>query len=539
MELTGQPNEKAFCPHCTVIGKDSWRNSPVCEQGQAVSDLSKWKAEHAARCKNPTFRWMGVSPGKLLYCPCMLHCKNRVVERLLASLYRNLCFRSKSEAKGKVLLAKIQEKLATTHFGFKVIKVNVTYKVYGCVGNHANKLIQAMPSIIPELYDLNDPDEKAESDRTVKIWQLWGRIDNTACRQTTEALRLSPLLKPTKGGGETPFQLMCNEFFALFAETYTFDRLNADHEVKINSNWYIHLAVCHLNEILQAVGSLRDYTQQGFESHNSLMKRVWRRCTNHDGRVGKHRVKQDSLKQIFDWVLLVREGDAEGLSRPMQTNMKRNYEEGNRYYGTVLKHDLTGKDYVVPKGMLLVDLALELECDYPALCRALNTKNGKGGWSSCSGWRVEGAVIDHGDATGKAVYGGSCPEYSKEIKVEGFLSMCEEWGGEEEEDEYEDDLDDEEDEDEDMGAEEDGVEAASAAVAAEALAKALAVYVNTIPSKDMLQKKKMNELKDIAARLNVRAKIGMNAGRKIAWIESIHDERSRRLQLAQPQPQLD
>jgi hypothetical protein len=515
---TGAMTDKHFCPMCTIQGFECWRNSSHPERAGGVSDLDKWKAEHAHRHKNPTFRWMGVSPGKLVYCPCMLHCKNRVVERLLASLYRNLICYNKNETVAKRLEETIRTKLSTTHFGFTVIKKDVTYRVYGCVGNHANKLLQFMPSVIPGLFDLNNDKQKEEAARTVQMWEVWAKIDNAASRQTDEALKGTSLLD---GGANSPFQAMCNEFYDLFSATYCFDRNNVDHDVRINSNWYMHLVVCHLNEVLQDVGSLRDYSQQGFESNNSLMKRVWRRCTNHSGAVGKNKVKQDALRQMFDWVLLVREGDAEGLEREKQGNMKRNYEHGNRYFGTTLTNDKTGESFVIPKGPLLVELAKSLEVDYRALCRALNTKNGKGSWESVSGWSLKGGeeVHNHGDATAAATYAGSCREYAQDIKLEGWNELCRLHPR------SDDDVDSVEDMCDGEGADEGGDAHETLQQLAEeayhrSTNKLSAHYLESIPEVDeLLQGTTLTSLKDTAERLG--ATVVGNRGCKRPWAECI------------------
>jgi hypothetical protein len=122
-----------------------------------------------------------------------------------------------------------------------------------------------MPAILPELFDDSDF-EQEQLRKTTLLWQEWTRIDMIACRK--DAHEVASLKCLTEG----KLQKTLDDWYNQFSDLYSFDRQNADNTVKINANWYIHIYVTHLVQILKhsRVGSLKPFTQQGFESHNSL-----------------------------------------------------------------------------------------------------------------------------------------------------------------------------------------------------------------------------------------------------------------------------
>jgi hypothetical protein len=59
---------------------------------------------------------------------------------------------------------------------------------------------------------------------------------------------------------------------------------------------YLHVLICHYNAKLQKFGSLKQYSQEGTESHHLLEKRIQSRQTRQGGGRGK---KQGVTEQIL------------------------------------------------------------------------------------------------------------------------------------------------------------------------------------------------------------------------------------------------
>jgi hypothetical protein len=116
------------------------------------------------------------------------------------------------------------------------------------------------------------------------------------------------------GQGQCILQTLLTTMGSRFEMLYTFDR-GEKRGPEAAMNVYLHIYIMHAVQFIElsGEGSLRDFSQEGFEGYNHVLIYRMYHATNRGGVNGRKRETQSVCKQLFLLELRLREGESKPL----------------------------------------------------------------------------------------------------------------------------------------------------------------------------------------------------------------------------------
>jgi hypothetical protein len=285
----GGMGERLFCPCCDRKGKECHKNRGA--------DRDSARAQH----KPSMHSFFGLPAENCEFILCCLHGKMRITCRLLSCIVRHT--NNIGGSTMRKALVKIIQDCGVPQFAVFQKEGGRTWKCSGVQGQQCNKVIAGLREGLPALFKQFEKKVAAhnalkgcdvEKD-TLRIWQLWGRIDlvSGGRGEMTED-KVQAMVKEDESGS-CPLQHLLDELDDLISRHYSFVRTETQGATaKHPSNFYWHCYCCHLVDLLRMHGNLNTYSQQHHEAKNKTLRHRYRHQTRMDGCSGS-----DSLQEMF------------------------------------------------------------------------------------------------------------------------------------------------------------------------------------------------------------------------------------------------